>query len=355
MGRWGVEADPARSRRWRSKHLDDVATAGAELASADIAVRDWSRRAAALERSVVEFFQFGSTDPDRMDTFARSLEDRARALRESDQRAATCRQLCEAVESFERCREPEREAAAESDLLPEGFLDFSFDAALDEDDETGDVVERRDDPPKLAASGIARNPFKRRGDEKRESVPEERERKPAARSKSPTEASPGGWEKTYELAIEEVILACEEVLETAELTSAAGPEAEEAAVARAEAKAKAERARELARLADEKSRAVVDDVGVVAFVEPRSRTRELLEELREAMIRYRSCRGIEVGEEFEMLRFVAETGQHLEGLNAVFAKAPADLAEACDVENAEHPSPARRRTSSGSSRTDSRR
>ena len=37
-----------------------------------------------------------------------------------------------------------------------------------------------------------------------------------------------------------------------------------------------------------------------------------------------------------MLRFVAETGQHLEGLNAVFAKAPADLAEACDVENAEH-------------------
>ena len=336
MGRWGVEADPARSRRWRSKHLDDVATAGAELASADIAVRDWSRRAAAVERSVVEFFQFGSTDLDRMDTFNRILEDRARALRESDQRAATCRQLCEGVESFERCREPEREAAAESDLLPEGFLDFSFDAALDEDDVTGDVVERGDDLPKLAASGIARNPFKRRGDEKREIVPEERERKPERSKKSNRDVAGGRWEKTYELAIEEVILACEEVLETAELTSAAGPEAEEAAVARAEAKAKAERARELARLADEKSRAVVDDVGVVAFVEPRSRTRELLEELREAMIRYRSCRGIEVGEEFEMLRFVAETGQHLEGLNAVFAKAPADLAEACDVENAEH-------------------
>ena len=335
-GRWGVEADPARSRRWRSKHLDDVATAGAELAAADIAVRDWSRRAAALERSVVEFFQFGSTDPDRMDTFARSLEDRARALRESDQRAATCRQLCEAVESFERCREPEREAAAESDLLPEGFLDFSFDAALDEDDETGDVVERRDDPPKLAASGIARNPFKRRGDVKRESVPEERERKPAAeaeatrRSKKSNRDVAGGWEKTYELAIEEVILACEEVLETA--SASAGPEAEAAAVARAEAAAKAERARELARLADEKSRAVVDDVGVAAFVEPRSRTRELLEELREAMIRYKGT--VRIADEDE--NYVVETGQHLEGLNAVFAKAPTDLAEACDVENAEH-------------------
>ena len=30
-GRWGVEADPARSRRWRSKHLDDVATAGTDM------------------------------------------------------------------------------------------------------------------------------------------------------------------------------------------------------------------------------------------------------------------------------------------------------------------------------------
>ena len=189
-GRWGVEADPARSRRWRSKHLDDVATAGAELASADIAVRDWSRRAAAVERSVVEFFQFGSTDLDRMDTFNRILEDRACALRESDQRAATCRQLCEAVESFERCREPEREAAAESDLLPEGFLDFSFDAALDEDDVTGDVVERGDDLPKLAASGIARNPFKRRGDERGRERSRGGERKATRRSKSPTETSP---------------------------------------------------------------------------------------------------------------------------------------------------------------------
>ena len=283
----------------------------------------------------MNFSKFGSADADRMDTFARSLEDRARALRESDQRAATCRQLCEGVESFERCRDPEREAAAESDLLPEGFLDFSFDAALDEDDETGDVVERGDEPLKLAASGIARNPFKRRGEiENRESVPEERERMPAARSKKSNRGVAGGWEKTYELAIEEVILACEEVLETA--SASAGPEAEAAAVARAEAAAKAERARELARLADEKSRAVVDDVGVAAFVEPRSRTRELIGKLREAVTAYRFVRGITADEEFEMSQFIAETGQHLEGLNAVFAKAPADLAEACDVKNAEH-------------------
>ena len=227
------------------------------------------------------------------------------------------------------------EAAAESDLLPEGFLDFSCDAALDEDDETGDVVERGDDPPKLAASGIARNPFKRRGDVKRESVPRRGSESPrrSLRRRGGPKVRPrrrGGWEKTYELAIEEVILACEEVLETA--SASAGPEAEAAAVARAEAAAKAERARELARLADEKSRAVVDDVGVAAFVEPRSRTRELLEELREAMIRYKGT--VRIADEDE--NYVVETGQHLEGLNAVFAKAPTDLAEACDVENAEH-------------------
>ena len=166
------------------------------------------------------------------------LEDRSRALKDSEQRAATCRQLCEGVESFERSREPEREAAAAETLLPEGFLDFSFDAGLDDDEQPD---------PIRAAGGIAKNPFKKKG-KKPVNVTEVQ----TQRSKRSNAEVAGGFEKTYESAVTDVILACEEVLQTA--MAPAGPKAEAAAAARAEASEKAEKARELERIVDEKRR-----------------------------------------------------------------------------------------------------
>lgn len=335
-GAWGFETEPTASRRWRTQHLDHVATAAAELASADIAVRSWAQRAGAVERSFVEYFRPWA-DRDRMETLARSLEDRSRALKDSEQRAATCRQLCEGVESFERSREPEREAAAAETLLPEGFLDFSFDAGLDDDEQPD---------PIRAAGGIAKNPFKKKG-KKPVNVTEVQ----TQRSKRSNAEVAGGFEKTYESAVTDVILACEEVLQTA--MAPAGPKAEAAAAARAEASEKAEKARELERIVDEKRRAIVDDIDVMAFIwhdgvhgdlsfpgstfhptakmEPKS-TPWYLRELENVATDLRNALctpGTPVA------RFIEETRKHLDGLNALFPKVPTDLAEAIDIDDAE--------------------
>jgi PI-3-kinase-related kinase SMG-1 len=335
-GAWGFETDPTASRRWRTQHLDHVATAAAELASADIAVRSWAQRAGALERSFFEYFHPWA-DRDRMETLARSLEDRGRALKDSEQRAATCRQLCEGVESFERSREPEREAAAAETLLPEGFLDFSFDAGLDETDEPD---------PIRAAGGIAKNPFKKKG-KKPVSVTEVQ----TQRSKRSNAEVAGGFEKTYEAAVTDVILACEEVLQTA--MAPAGPKAEAAAAARAEASEKAEKARELERIVDEKRRAIVDDIDVMAFIwhgdfpgstanvygnfyptakmEPKSTPWYL----RELEIVATDLRNALCTPGTPVARFIEETRKHLDGLNALFPKVPTDLVEAIDIDEAE--------------------
>ena len=329
-GAWGFETNPTASRRWRTQHLDHVATAAAELASADIAVRSWAQRAGALERSFFEYFRPWA-DRDRMETLARSLEDRGRALKDSEQRAATCRQLCEGVESFERSREPEREAAAAETLLPEGFLDFSFDAGLDDDEQPD---------PIRAAGGIAKNPFKKKG-KKPVNVTEVQ----TQRSKRSNAEVAGGFEKTYESAVTDVILACEEVLQTA--MAPAGPKAEAAAAARAEASEKAEKARELERIVDEKRRAIVDDIDVMAFIwhddfpgsafyptakmEPESTTWYL----RELEIVATDLRTALCAPERPVARFIEETRKHLDGLNALFPKVPTDLVEAIDIDDAE--------------------
>ena len=262
---------------------------------------------------------------------ARSLEDRGRALKDSEQRAATCRQLCEGVESFERSREPEREAAAAETLLPEGFLDFSFDAGLDDDEQPD---------PIRAAGGIAKNPFKKKG-KKPVNVTEVQ----TQRSKRSNAEVAGGFEKTYESAVTDVILACEEVLQTA--MAPAGPKAEAAAAARAEASEKAEKARELERIVDEKRRAIVDDIDVMAFIwhddfpgsafyptakmEPESTTWYL----RELEIVATDLRTALCAPERPVARFIEETRKHLDGLNALFPKVPTDLAEAIDIDDAE--------------------
>jgi PI-3-kinase-related kinase SMG-1 len=335
-GAWGFETEPTASRRWRTQHLDHVATAAAELASADIAVRSWAQRAGAVERSFVEYFRPWA-DRDRMETLARSLEDRSRALKDSEQRAATCRQLCEGVESFERSREPEREAAAAETLLPEGFLDFSFDAGLDDDEQPD---------PIRAAGGIAKNPFKKKG-KKPVNVTEVQ----TQRSKRSDAEVAGGFEKTYESAVTDVILACEEVLQTA--MAPAGPKAEAAAAARAEASEKAEKARELERIVDEKRRAIVDDIDVMAFIwhdgvhgdlsfpgstfhptakmEPKSTPWYL----RELEIVATDLRNALCTPKSPVARFIEETRKHLDGLNALFPKVPTDLVEAIDIDDAE--------------------
>ena len=122
-GAWpGAGEEP---RRLRALVLDAISSAAADVVASNAAVARWEHRAAATEAELGETSRAGDA---RI-----SLRRRRLVLVDAANRAAELARLCEAVETFERCREPERDAAAEAALLPEGFLDFS----LDEDDDVG--------------------------------------------------------------------------------------------------------------------------------------------------------------------------------------------------------------------------
>ena len=122
-GAWpGAGEEP---RRLRALVLDAISSAAADVVASNAAVARWEHRAAATEAELGETSRAGDA---RVSSRRRRL-----VLVDAANRAAELARLCEAVETFERCREPERDAAAEAALLPEGFLDFS----LDEDDDVG--------------------------------------------------------------------------------------------------------------------------------------------------------------------------------------------------------------------------
>ena len=147
-------------RRLRALVLDAISSAAADVVASNAAVARWEHRAAATEAELGETSRAGDARV--------SLRRRRLVLVDAANRAAELARLCEAVETFERCREPERDAAAEAALLPEGFLDFS----LHEDDD--------DDA--------------------------EKERGRVSRGR---DADTDGWEEAYEATLERLVAAAE--------------------------------------------------------------------------------------------------------------------------------------------------